>query len=94
MSILGVVRSGTVQGRGDTQYNNGTTRSAGAEQAADPRWAMSMRMSFWDRIEYFLSKVVPAANENKCGSPAIPKTPACLRKAIWASTMCWAPSTG
>ena len=74
-SILGVVRSGTVQGRGDTQYNKWNYKEALAQNKPQTRAGNVSENEFWDRIEYFLAKVVPAANENKVRIACHPQDP-------------------
>jgi mannonate dehydratase len=75
MSILGVVRSGTVPGRGDTQYNKWNYKEALAQNKPPTRAGNVSESEFWDRIEYFLSKVVPAANEYKVRIACHPQDP-------------------
>src|SRR3982751_6141786 len=65
MSILGVVRSGEVPGRGDTVYNKWNFAEAQAKNPPLTKAGLVNENAFWDRIEYFLSHVVPVANENK-----------------------------
>ena len=75
MSILGVVRSGTVQGRGDTQYNKWNYKEALAQNKPLTKAGNVSESEFWDRIEYFLSRVVPAANEYKVRIACHPQDP-------------------
>ncbi|HEY0265563.1 MAG TPA: mannonate dehydratase [Rhizomicrobium sp.] len=75
MSILGVVRSGTVQGRGDTQYNKWNYKEALAQNKPQTKAGNVSETEFWDRIEYFLSKVVPVANEYKVRIACHPQDP-------------------
>jgi mannonate dehydratase len=75
MSILGVVRSGKVPGRGDTTYNKWNYREALAQNKPKTRAGDVSENEFWDRIEYFLSKVVPVANENKVRIACHPQDP-------------------
>ena len=75
MSILGVVRSGEVKGRGDTVYNKWNFKEA---QAANPPLTKAGNVSedqFWERIAYFLDHVVPVANENKVRIACHPNDP-------------------
>lgn len=75
MSILGVVRSGEVPGRGDTVYNKWNFAEA---QAANPpltRAGVVNADAFWERIDYFLSHVVPVANEYKVRIACHPQDP-------------------
>ena len=64
MSILGVLRTGRVPGRGDTSY----THFKLADAKADPPLTRAGRVTddmYWERITYFLDRVVPVANEYK-----------------------------
>ncbi len=63
LSILGVLRSGTVPGRGDTTYGAWNLKTA---QPPDPPLTRAGRVTadmYWERITYFLERVVPVANE-------------------------------
>jgi mannonate dehydratase len=64
MSILGVLRTSRVPGRGDTSY----THFKLAEAKADPPLTRAGRVTedmYWERITYFLERVVPVATEYK-----------------------------
>jgi len=64
MSILGVLRTGRVPGRGDTTY----THFKLADAKADPPLTRAGRVTdamYWERITYFLERVVPVATEYK-----------------------------
>jgi mannonate dehydratase len=64
MSILGVLRTGSVPGRGDTIY----THFKLADAKADPPLTKAGRVNddaYWERITYFLERVVPVATEYK-----------------------------
>src|SRR3954464_1482202 len=75
MSILGVVRSGEVPGRGDTVYNKWSFAEAQAKNPPLTKAGVVNENAFWDRIEYFLSHVVPVANENKVRIACHPNDP-------------------
>src|SRR3954463_7882445 len=75
MSILGVVRSGEVPGRGDTVYNKWNFAEAQAKNPPLTKAGVVNENAFWDRIEYFLSHVVPVANENKVRIACHPNDP-------------------
>ena len=75
MSILGVVRSGKVKGRGDTVYNKWNYKEALAQNKPQTRAGNVSEAEFWDRIEYFLSRVVPVANEYKVRIACHPQDP-------------------
>ena len=93
MSILGVVRSGTVPGRGDTQYNKWNYKEALAQNKPQTRPAMSARASSGTASNISCPRSCPPPTSTRCASPAIRRIRACRRKAIWASTMCWARPT-
>jgi len=64
MSILGVLRTGTVPGRGDSIY----THFKLADAKANPPLTKAGRVNddaYWERIAYFLERVVPVATEYK-----------------------------
>ncbi|WP_397421717.1 mannonate dehydratase [Phenylobacterium sp.] len=81
LSVLPIMRSGLVPGRGDTLYNKWNY----AEAVADPSRVLALRLKdaagtyaeraglpssysadlMWERITYFLNQVVPVANEYK-----------------------------
>jgi mannonate dehydratase len=75
MSILGVVRSGKVKGRGDTVYNKWNYKEALAQNKPMTKAGAVNENEFWDRIEYFLSRVVPVANEYKVRIACHPQDP-------------------
>ena len=75
MSILGVVRSGTVHGRGDTLYNKWNYQEAMQEDLPLTRAGVVNAEAFWERIDYFLSHVVPVANEYKVRIACHPQDP-------------------
>src|SRR5580704_9467307 len=73
MSILGVLRSGRVPGRGDamnhywklSEMRPATLTKAGHVDAD----------TFWERITYFLDRVIPVANEYKIRMACHPQDP-------------------
>jgi len=75
MSILGVVRSEQVPGRGDTMYEKWNAKEALAKNPPLTRAGVVNADAFWERIEYFLSHVVPVANENKVRIACHPNDP-------------------
>ena len=75
MSILGVVRNGKVPGRGDTVYNKWNYKEAVAANPPMTRAGAVSETEFWDRIEYFLARVVPVANEYKVRIACHPQDP-------------------
>jgi mannonate dehydratase len=75
MSILGVVRSGEVPGRGDTVYNKWNFAEAQAKNPPLTKAGVVNEDAFWERIHYFLDHVVPVANENKVRIACHPNDP-------------------
>jgi mannonate dehydratase len=75
MSILGVVRSGTVPGRGDTVYNKWNFKEAQAKNPPLTKAGVVNEDAFWERIHYFLDHVVPVATENKVRIACHPNDP-------------------
>ncbi len=74
MSILGVVRSGRTPGRGDAQYS--TWKLAEAHPATPLTKAGVVNgEQFWERITYFLDRVIPVANEYKIRMACHPHDP-------------------
>jgi len=75
MSILGVVRSGEVPGRGDTVYNKWNFAEAQAKNPPLTKAGVVGGDQFWERIDFFLSHVVPVANEYKVHIACHPQDP-------------------
>jgi mannonate dehydratase len=74
MSILGVLRNVTIKGRGDAEYGGWDM----AKAKADPpltRAGVVDADRFWERIHYFLDRVVPVANEYKIRIACHPQDP-------------------
>jgi mannonate dehydratase len=74
MSILGVVRTGRVPGRGDSTYSAWNLKTA----HPDPPLTRAGKVNadlFWERITYFLERVVPVANESKVRLACHPHDP-------------------
>jgi mannonate dehydratase len=64
MSLLGVLRTGHVPGRGDTSYGSYKLKDAKPEPALT-RAGVVDADRYWERITYFLDRVIPVANEYK-----------------------------
>jgi mannonate dehydratase len=75
MSLLGVVRSSEVQGRGDTVYNKWNYAEAAAKNPPLTKAGEVGEDAFWERINYFLERVVPVAAENKVRIACHPQDP-------------------
>src|SRR3954466_7790354 len=74
MSILGVVRSGRTPGRGDAMYATWRLKDAPPNQPLT-RAGVVNADAFWERITYFLGRVVPVANEYKVRIACQPQDP-------------------
>lgn len=74
MSILGVLRTGQVQGRGDAQFGEWDAAKAVPATALSRAGAIS-EDGFWERITWFLDRVVPVANEYKVRIACHPHDP-------------------
>ena len=64
LSFLQVLRSGKVPGRGDLIYNRWNYDSAKPDTALTIAGHVDADL-YWERISYFLERVVPVANEYK-----------------------------
>ncbi|MFL6603492.1 MAG: mannonate dehydratase [Steroidobacteraceae bacterium] len=74
MSILGVVRSGTTPGRGDALYATWRLKDAPHDQPLTRAGHVDANAA-WERITYFLERVVPVANEYKVRIACHPQDP-------------------
>jgi mannonate dehydratase len=74
MSILGVPRNKRIRGRGDSVYS-GWDVSVNAPDLALTRAGRVDADVFWERITYFLARVVPVANEYKVRIACHPQDP-------------------
>ncbi len=74
MSILGVLRTGRTPGRGDALYS--TWKLSEAHPATPLTRAGRVDAdAFWERITYFLERVIPVANEYKIRMACHPQDP-------------------
>jgi mannonate dehydratase len=64
MSILGVLRTGRKEGRADTSYSYFKLADAKPDPPLTKAGAVS-EDAYWERITYFLERVIPVANEYK-----------------------------
>lgn len=74
LTYIGVVRSEPTQGRGISKYSTFDFKKA----KQDPPLTEAGRITpdiYWERIDYFLSRVVPVANENKVRIALHPQDP-------------------
>lgn len=75
MSLLGVVRTEHVPGRGDTVYEKWNAKESLAKNPPLTKAGVVGADAFWERIDYFLKRVVPVANENKVRIACHPQDP-------------------
>lgn len=75
MSILGVVRTGTSPGRGGALYSTFNYRQAVASNPPLTEAGLVSENEAWDRIAYFLERVVPVAQDNKVKIACHPHDP-------------------
>jgi mannonate dehydratase len=81
-TLLGVVRTGTAPGRGPARYSEFVY--AGAAQ--DPPLTLAGRLdadTYWERITYFLERVVPVAEEYKVRMALHPQDPGVPKGSGW-----------
>jgi hypothetical protein len=81
-TIIGIPRSGTAPGRGRSRYSEFIY--AGAKQ--DPPLTIAGRVdadTYWERITYFLERVVPVAEEYKVKMGCHPQDPGVPKGTGW-----------
>ncbi len=74
MSILGVLRTGRTPGRGDAMLSTWKLADAHPETPLTKAGHVDAE-AFWERITYFLDRVIPVANENKIRMACHPQDP-------------------
>jgi mannonate dehydratase len=74
MSILGVLRTGRTPGRGDASYSQWKLSEAKPKTLLTIAGHVDADM-FWERITYFLDRVIPVANEYKIRMACHPQDP-------------------
>jgi mannonate dehydratase len=74
MSILGVLRTGRTPGRGDASYSQWKLAEAHPQTPLTIAGHVDADM-FWERITYFLERVIPVANEYKIRMACHPQDP-------------------
>ena len=75
MSILGVVRTGTSPGRGGAHYSAFDYKKAVATNPPLTEAGPVSSNEAWDRISYFLERVIPVAEENRVRMACHPHDP-------------------
>ena len=81
-TLIGIPRSGTAAGRGSSRYSEFI--HANAKQ--DPPLTIAGKVdadTYWERITYFLERVVPVANEYKVRMGCHPQDPGVPKGAGW-----------
>ena len=74
MSLLGVLRTGSTPGRGDAVYSKWRLSEAHPERPLTRAGRVDADR-FWERITYFLDRVIPVANEYKIRMACHPHDP-------------------
>jgi mannonate dehydratase len=77
MSILGVLRTGRTPARGGSTYSTWNLKEA-QESGKFPKETRAGRVTsdiYWERITYFLDRVIPVANEYKIRMACHPHDP-------------------
>src|SRR5450432_2005892 len=74
MSILGVLRSGRTPGRGDAMYSTWKLAEAKPKTPLTKAGIVDADR-FWERIAFFLDRVIPVANEYKIRMACHPQDP-------------------
>jgi mannonate dehydratase len=74
MSLLGVLRTGRTAGRGDALYHTWKLSEAHPDTPMTKAGKVNAEM-FWERITYFLDRVIPVANEYKIRMACHPHDP-------------------
>jgi mannonate dehydratase len=74
MSILGVLRTGRVPGRGDASYSRWDLMNAKPKTPLTRAGHVDADR-FWERITYFLDRIIPVANEYKIRMACHPQDP-------------------
>ncbi len=74
MSILGVIRIGRTPGRGDATYSTWKLADAHPDPPLTKAGQVNADQA-WERITYFLDRIIPVANENKIRMACHPHDP-------------------
>jgi mannonate dehydratase len=81
-TLIGIPRSGTAAGRGGSQYSEFVFEKA----KQDPPLTIAGKVgadTYWERITYFLERVVPVAEEYKVKMGCHPQDPGVPKGAGW-----------
>lgn len=82
LTFIGVVRTGRTPGRGGASYSEFDYSRAQPEPPLTEAGRVTEAI-YWDRIEYFLRRVVPAADEAKVKLACHPQDPAMPPESGW-----------
>jgi len=74
MTLIGVVRTGTEPGRGGARYSTFVYDKAGADRPPTEAGVVDAD-AYWERITYFLERVIPVAEEHKVRMACHPQDP-------------------
>src|SRR6185437_14676200 len=74
MTLIGVVRTGTEPGRGGARYSTFVYDKAGADRPPGEAGVVGAD-AYWERITYFLDRVIPVAEEHKVRMACHPQDP-------------------
>jgi len=74
MSLLGVLRTGRSPGRGGATYSTWRLKEAKPERPVTKAGKVTAD-AYWERITYFLDRVIPVANENRIRMACHPHDP-------------------
>jgi mannonate dehydratase len=74
MSLLGVLRTAPTPGRGGSRYSTWKLAEANDRERLTRAGRVSEDM-FWERITYFLDRVIPVCNEHKIRAACHPHDP-------------------
>jgi mannonate dehydratase len=75
LSLLGVVRTSRTPGRGGSSYSTWKLADAARQAGAETRAGRVKADMYWERITYFLERVVPVAEQYKVRLACHPQDP-------------------
>src|SRR5262245_35040034 len=81
-TIIGIPRSGTAPGRGRARYSEFVYERAKQEPPLTTAGKVDAD-TYWERITYFLERVVPVAEEYKVRLDCHPQDPGVTKGAVW-----------
>jgi mannonate dehydratase len=75
LTLLGVPRTGSTPGRGDSRYSSWRLTNGQGQARATTRAGRVKADDYWERMTYFLERVVPVAEEFKVRLACHPQDP-------------------